>query len=58
MPAEAGIQKALIFLVSRLRGNDDYVIIQSILSRITSLWFSAVCGVSEAAGISRVTGTA
>ncbi len=30
MPAEAGIQKALIFLGSRLRGNDDQVVIQSI----------------------------
>ena len=26
MPAEAGIQKALIFLGSRLRGNDGYTI--------------------------------
>jgi len=31
MPAEAGIQKALTFLGSRLRGNDDGVVIQSIL---------------------------
>jgi hypothetical protein len=30
MPAEAGIQKALIFLGSRRRGNDDYVVMQSI----------------------------
>jgi hypothetical protein len=34
MPAEAGIQKALIFLGFRLGGNDDYVVIQSILSAL------------------------
>ena len=31
MPAEAGIQGALIFLGSRMRGNDDWVVMQSIL---------------------------
>jgi len=29
MPAEAGIQRGLIFLGSRMRGNDDRVVIQS-----------------------------
>ena len=31
MPAEAGIQGALIFLGSRMRGNDDWVVMQSTL---------------------------
>jgi hypothetical protein len=29
MPAETGIQRGLIFLGSRMRGNDDRVVIQS-----------------------------
>jgi len=33
MLVEAGIQKALIFLGSRLRGNDDQVVIQSTLNK-------------------------
>jgi hypothetical protein len=37
MPAQAGIQKALRFLGSRLRGNDEQMVIQG--SHDTFKWF-------------------
>ena len=40
MPVEVGIQRGLIFLGSRMRGNDDRVVIQS-FPRVRHSFFGA-----------------